>query len=66
MASVFEAMNQLTGRPFVLEGGDQADAPLEDPVRRRSKGETTSIAEKTGRAPMTRLAEHVEDAMPAE
>jgi len=45
-APVLEAMDQLAGDTFVLEGGDQPNPAVEDPLRGRPQTGVTATAEK--------------------
>jgi hypothetical protein len=55
---VFEPVDQLSGHTVVLEGGDQPDPTLQDPLRSRAKIPPATNAEKVTGEAMTGLAEH--------
>ncbi len=55
---ILETMDQFPGDTFVLEGGDQPNPALEDPLRRRPQTSTASSAEKPRRRLVAGLTEH--------
>jgi len=56
--SILEDMDQLACRTGMLESGYEADATVENPLRRRPQAGTTAGAEVTGTERVAGLAKH--------
>lgn len=56
---VLEPVYQVTGRAYMLEGSDQTDPTVEDPLRSRSQVSSTTTADVTRARRETRLTKHL-------
>jgi hypothetical protein len=62
-APILEAVDKVPGHTFVMEGGNQSDAAVQDPLPCRPEVGPATRAEKAGTTAVTSLAEHPGDDM---